>query len=103
MNVRPAVGWQALVFNGLLCHGIIICSIIILADDTDWKEPFSFVVGADLQIGMIQSYIEKNPEPGWEKEIELGKRAVEKINQMAPKPKFFVMCGDLCDAFPGKK
>jgi hypothetical protein len=53
-------------------------------------------------MGMIQSYVEKNPVPGWEKEIVLGERAVAAVNQMRPKPKFFVICGDLCDAFPGK-
>jgi len=53
-------------------------------------------------MGMIQSYLEKNPVPGWKKEIELGERAVEIVNKMRPKPKFFVMCGDLCHAFPGK-
>ena len=53
-------------------------------------------------MGMIQSYLEKNPVPGWEKEIKLGERAVEIVNKMIPKPKFFVMCGDLCHAFPGE-
>jgi hypothetical protein len=53
-------------------------------------------------MGMIQSYVEKNPVPGWQKEIELGERAVAIVNQMRPKPKFFVICGDLCDALPGK-
>jgi hypothetical protein len=53
-------------------------------------------------MGMIQSYLEQNPVPGWEKEIKLGERAVEIVNKMRPKPKFFVMCGDLCHAFPGK-
>ncbi|XP_021929548.1 serine/threonine-protein phosphatase CPPED1-like isoform X2 [Zootermopsis nevadensis] len=68
--------------------------------DTKWKRPFYFVQGADLQMGMIQSYLEKNPVPGWKKEIELGERAVAIVNQMRPRPKFFVICGDLCDAFP---
>jgi hypothetical protein len=75
---------------------------VSVAGDTKWTRPFYFVQGADLQMGMIQSYLEKNPIPGWEKEIELGERAVAIVNEMRPKPKFFVMCGDLCHAFPGK-
>jgi len=71
--------------------------------DTKWTSPFYFIQGADLQMGMIQSYLEKNPVPGWEKEIELGERAVEILNKMRPKPKFFVMCGDLCHAFPDEE
>ncbi|XP_069677952.1 serine/threonine-protein phosphatase CPPED1-like isoform X1 [Periplaneta americana] len=67
---------------------------------TEWSEPFYFIQGADIQLGMIESYLEKKPNPGWEEEIELGNKAVARINAMKPKPKFFVMCGDLCHAFP---
>ncbi|PSN33119.1 Serine/threonine-protein phosphatase CPPED1 [Blattella germanica] len=70
-------------------------------DDSHWKEPFFFVQGADLQMGMIDSYFLKKENPGWDQEIELGNKAVAMVNQMKPKPKFFVICGDLCDAMPG--
>jgi hypothetical protein len=76
--------------------------LTFISADTKWKSPFYFVQGADLQMGMIQSFQERNPVPGWKKEIELGERAVAIVNQMRPKPKFFVICGDLCHAFPGK-
>lgn len=39
--------------------------------------------------------------PDWEEEKRLAKICVEKINAMNPKPKFFVICGDLTDAMPG--
>lgn len=67
-----------------------------------WNGPFYFVQGADIQFGLIQRELEKNPVPGWEKEKVLAELAVEKLNKMNPKPKFFVICGDLCDAFAGK-
>ncbi|GIX73856.1 hypothetical protein CEXT_147821 [Caerostris extrusa] len=66
-----------------------------------WNGPFYFIQGADTQLGLIENYIEKKPNPGWEKEIKLTKAAIEAINAMTPRPHFFVVCGDLIDAFPG--
>ncbi|KAF4532926.1 hypothetical protein B566_EDAN015638 [Ephemera danica] len=68
--------------------------------EKEWNGPFYFVQGADCQLGLIERYIERLENPGWKKEIALTKLAVEKINNLNPKPKFFVICGDLCDAFP---
>ncbi|XP_059485482.1 serine/threonine-protein phosphatase CPPED1-like [Neocloeon triangulifer] len=68
-----------------------------------WQGPYFFIQAADCQLGLIQRYLEKNPTPGWQQEIALTKLAVEKINKMNQKPKFFVICGDLCDAFPAKE
>lgn len=50
---------------------------------------------------MIEEYVEKKPDPKWGKEVALIKAAVEKANRMAPRPKFFVVCGDLVHEFPG--
>lgn len=68
--------------------------------EKEWKGPFFFIQGADPQYGMIESFLEKKPDPKWDKEVELSKRLVEAINKMEPKPKFFVICGDLLDAYP---
>ena len=38
----------------------------------------------------------------WEQEIRLAEQAVQAINKLNPKPKFFVLCGDLVHAMPGK-
>ncbi|XP_022184349.2 serine/threonine-protein phosphatase CPPED1 [Nilaparvata lugens] len=65
-----------------------------------WKGPFHFIQGADSQFGLIDRYILKLPNPKWEKEIALCEEAVRKVNAIRPKPKFFVICGDLCDAVP---
>ncbi|XP_043834837.1 serine/threonine-protein phosphatase CPPED1 isoform X2 [Dromiciops gliroides] len=37
----------------------------------------------------------------WEEEIRLTEQAVQAINKLNPKPKFFVLCGDLIHAMPG--
>lgn len=50
---------------------------------------------------MIEKYLEQRPDPKWEKEVTLIKASVEKVNRMAPRPRFYVVCGDLVDAFPG--
>ncbi|XP_067126311.1 serine/threonine-protein phosphatase CPPED1-like [Centruroides vittatus] len=67
---------------------------------SSWEGPFYFVQAADTQFGMIESYIEKKSDPRWDKEIELTKKAISAVNKMNPKPKFFIVCGDLIDAFP---
>ncbi|XP_021092988.1 serine/threonine-protein phosphatase CPPED1 isoform X2 [Heterocephalus glaber] len=37
----------------------------------------------------------------WSQEIRLTEQAVQAINKLNPKPKFFVLCGDLIHAMPG--
>ncbi|XP_048188381.1 serine/threonine-protein phosphatase CPPED1 isoform X2 [Perognathus longimembris pacificus] len=37
----------------------------------------------------------------WGQEIRLTQQAVQAINKLRPKPKFFVLCGDLIHAMPG--
>ncbi len=39
----------------------------------------------------------------WDVEIEATRAIIKKINQMEPKPKFFIVCGDIVDAFDCKK
>ncbi|CAG2105594.1 unnamed protein product [Medioppia subpectinata] len=70
-------------------------------EELEWKEPFVFIQSADTQLGMIDSYF-KNPNPGWDKEIRLTEEAVRAANTMIPKPRFFIVCGDLVNAMPGE-
>lgn len=42
------------------------------------------------------------PNVSWEREMELCRIAVDKVNSMSPKPAFFIVCGDLVDAMPDK-
>lgn len=75
----------------------------MLRTDTqsEWKGPFFFIQAADTQFGMIEGYLEKKPDPKWDKEIVLTRQAIAAVNRMNPKPRFFVVCGDLVDAMPG--
>ncbi|XP_072167259.1 serine/threonine-protein phosphatase CPPED1-like [Diadema setosum] len=68
-------------------------------NEKEWTGPFCFIQGADPQYGMIDDMAEKSPI-GWATEIELTRKAVAAINTMEPKPKFFVLCGDLVHAMP---
>ena len=75
--------------------------------DSKWQDPFFFVQAADTQLGMIDSWGDGSvgaqyPNITWEREIELCTQTVELLNRMNPKPAFFIVCGDLVDAFPDK-
>ena len=70
----------------------------MLETNKQWKSPFFFIQAADTQLGLIERYLENKLDPKWDKEILLTRKAIEIANQMNPKPKFFVVCGDLVDA-----
>ena len=70
-----------------------------------WTEPFFFVQAADTQLGMIVNYgdgtiNDQYPDISWDREMELCQLSVQKVNSMDPQPAFFVVCGDMLDAFP---
>ncbi|GFY48752.1 hypothetical protein TNIN_295511 [Trichonephila inaurata madagascariensis] len=69
----------------------------------EWEGPFYFIQGADTQFGMIATFDRdaSKRKPGWEEEIRLTRKAIELANTMTPKPKFFIVCGDLVQDFPG--
>ena len=69
-------------------------------EERQWKGDFTFVQGADCQFGLIDRYVLKKDIPNWDKEIKLSEVAIEQINGLVPKPKFFVICGDMLDAYP---
>ncbi|XP_006011025.1 serine/threonine-protein phosphatase CPPED1 isoform X2 [Latimeria chalumnae] len=74
--------------------------------EATWKGPFYFIQGADPQFGLIKAWAVGDCDNGgdeWEEEIRLTKQAVQAINKLNPKPKFFVLCGDLIQAMPGTK
>jgi serine/threonine-protein phosphatase CPPED1 len=55
---------------------------------------FTFVIGADTQLGISSGCRE------WDYELEYSRRAVNYINQLTPKPAFVSLCGDLIDMEP---
>jgi len=72
------------------------------ASEQEWKGPFTFICAADTQYGMIDQYWLKRPltDQYWDKEIKLSRESIQRINRMNPKPKFYIICGDMLDAFP---
>ncbi|CAM4607516.1 unnamed protein product [Eretmochelys imbricata] len=73
-------------------------------DEGQWKAPFYFIQGADPQFGLMKAWAIGDCDNGgdeWEEEIKLTEQAVQAINQLNPKPKFFVLCGDLIHGMPG--
>ena len=67
-----------------------------LEEETEWAGPFHFVQMADTQLGMFK---ENNERDNWDRELDMMRLAISKINAMTPAPKFVVCCGDLTDAW----
>jgi len=55
------------------------------------SESHSFVICADTQLGMT------NQNRDWSIELDYARKAVSHINNISPKPKFCICCGDLVD------
>ncbi|NWS40043.1 CPPED phosphatase, partial [Probosciger aterrimus] len=73
-------------------------------DEYQWKGPFYFIQGADPQFGLMKAWAvgdTNNGDDEWGEEIKLAEQAVQAINKLNPKPKFFVLCGDLIHGMPG--
>jgi serine/threonine-protein phosphatase CPPED1 len=74
--------------------------------EKEWKGPFTFVQCADTQFGLIDRYLRKvqytsdEDQISWTKEIHYLQLTIKSINALNPRPKFFIICGDLVDAFP---
>ncbi|KAG7226540.1 hypothetical protein INR49_003862 [Caranx melampygus] len=69
-----------------------------------WTGPFCFIQAADPQLGLMKAWREGDCDGGgdeWAEEVELTKQAVEAVNQLVPRPRFMVLCGDLVHAMPG--
>lgn len=76
--------------------------LILVKSNQSWTENFSFVIVADSQLGYIWPYMERD-EKNWKIEMEKSILAVEKINNMSPRPQFLVVCGDLVNEMPYSK
>lgn len=68
-------------------------------EDKQWSGPFTFVQAADTQLGLLDIILNVE-QPNWDKEKALCRESIKRINEMKPKPKFYVICGDMLDAFP---
>ena len=63
-----------------------------------------FIQGSDTQFGLKDR---KNKIPvknqNWKAEMDLARLAVRSANALHPKPRFFVLSGDMIDAIPGSR
>ncbi|KAG4071292.1 hypothetical protein HA402_003996 [Bradysia odoriphaga] len=71
----------------------------ITDEEKAWSAPFTFVQSADTQLGLLDQILNVD-EPNWDKEKALCRESIKRINEMKPKPKFYVICGDMLNAFP---
>lgn len=81
---------------------ILFFYLLPVKNNQSWIGNFSFVIGADSQLGYIWPYKERD-EKDWKIEMEKSILAVEKINNMSPRPQFLVICGDLVNEMPYSK
>ncbi|KAM6951348.1 serine/threonine-protein phosphatase CPPED1 [Aplochiton taeniatus] len=73
-------------------------------DQREWNGPFYFIQAADPQLGLMKAWREGDCDGGgdeWAEEVQLAGQAVEAVNQLSPRPRFMVLCGDLVHAMPG--
>uniref|UniRef100_A0A3Q0RLG5 Calcineurin-like phosphoesterase domain-containing protein n=1 Tax=Amphilophus citrinellus TaxID=61819 RepID=A0A3Q0RLG5_AMPCI len=80
------------------------CSVFVLDAEHEWTGPFFFIQAADPQLGLMKAWRDGDCDGGgdeWAEEVELTKQALEAVNQLRPKPRFMVLCGDLVHAMPG--
>ncbi|KAF1374140.1 hypothetical protein PFLUV_G00246460 [Perca fluviatilis] len=71
--------------------------------EREWTGPFCFIQAADPQLGLMKAWREGDCDGGgdeWAEEVELTTQAVEAVNQLRPRPRFMVLCGDLVHAMP---
>lgn len=73
--------------------------------ERQWSGPFCFIQAADPQLGLMKAWRDGDCDSGgeeWAEEVELTKQAVEAVNNLRPRPRFMVLCGDLVHAMPGR-
>lgn len=69
--------------------------------ESTWKDNFIFIQAADTQFGLIDNWA-GNPVKTrtWNEEMRLTRQAIKHANEMTPRPRFFIVCGDLVDDMP---
>uniref|UniRef100_A0A2S2P0S5 Calcineurin-like phosphoesterase domain-containing protein 1 n=2 Tax=Schizaphis graminum TaxID=13262 RepID=A0A2S2P0S5_SCHGA len=64
-----------------------------------WTENFYFVIVSDVQFGYIKPPSERDSKD-WKIEMDKAIFAIDKINNLSPRPQFLVVCGDLVNEMP---
>jgi len=57
------------------------------------------VIAADSQFGFIKPPVKRDPKD-WKIEMDKAIIAIDKINNLSPRPQFLVVCGDLINEKP---
>ena len=77
-------------------------------DEAKNFQEFYFIQAADTQLGLMYNFGTngedgvKYPDSNWDQEMELCRKSVDILNNLSPPPAFFIVCGDLVDAFGDK-
>lgn len=80
-------------------------SLFFLDAERRWSGPFCFIQAADPQLGLMKAWRDGDCDSGgeeWAEEVALTQQTVEAVNQLRPRPRFMVLCGDLVHAMPGR-
>ena len=80
------------------------CGNFTYENEGEWLGPFYFIQGADTQFGLKDNWNNvAEDNQSWEDEVETTRQAISAFNKLRPRPRFFIVCGDMIDAFPWKK
>lgn len=85
--------------NVALYGNVIRVSIFLVKNNQLWTENFYFVVAADSQFGYTWPPVERDSKD-WKIEMDKAVCAIDKINNLFPRPQFLVVCGDLVNEMP---
>lgn len=84
----------------IITYCIILYLFLILVKNNQlWTENFYFVIAADSQFGYTFPPIERD-STDWKIEMDKAIFAIDKINNLSPRPQFLVVCGDLVNEMP---
>lgn len=88
-----------------VCAKLIIWLIILLFikfidKEKEWTNSFSFIQAADPQFGLLTD-LENSEEGIWTEELRRARLSVAVAKKLEPRPRFFIVCGDMTHAFPG--
>jgi hypothetical protein len=63
---------------------------------------FNFVIGADTRLDSAWSCMEQNKKD-WKLNLNKAIYAIDKINNLTPRPQFVVICGNFVNEMPNSK
>lgn len=83
----------------IVSYIIVYLFLILVKSNQLWTENFYFVIVADVQFGYIKPPVKRDSKD-WKIEMDKAIFAIDKINNLSPRPQFLVVCGDLVNEMP---